>query len=849
MKQSTPADNPVLMLCLWTGLLCCCAMATAQDAESETQEKLPQLEQMLENLPSAEELMKADPFDWVVLNDGGVLVTEPLWPRPDTLNQMAKERSELEAARGGSSEEISARNARKTELRFLKIILLDDPLEDYRLPVAQVDRIIAFEELMLRRADVLMQDGEIARAYDLLLEVERRVPGWDLTAPRFDQLLLTEAGLKENDNDHYAALALLDELAVRNNKNPDLPVQLSQLVDQLVRESVEGQDFDQARYFMGRLSKHFPTHAVITRWEQDLRDRMTQLLEQAEQLAAAGKHDQAATKAVQADDVWPVTGNQRTKFSELLLRYQRVRVPVNDFSGRKVVSPVPLAADHRHRELTTVNLFEPESADELTYFQSSFFDLWDPQDLGREVVFSIRQTRPYWQSQPILSANQIADTLSDQLNPDLESFNPRLASFIKAFAVRSPGELQVSFTRVPLNLEALFRFPVKGIPEDSSASVHEASRQLMSRRFDLVSETDDQRVYQRSLPEPDGLIPTQYHVAEVVEQKYPDRHAILQAYSRDEVDMLPYLLPWEIDIIRATEQSFVQKYALPETHVLVFNPLSMAVENPQIRRALSFGVDRENLLKKVILRDPNMKYGRPAKAPWHSESYANSPLVEVPQYDMYLAFLLRLAAQEKLRIPLKQQFVAEAKAKALEAKQDWDEQAFRLDHAQEVAASAAHIELPVLRMVVDPGEIAKLAADQMVARWKALGFKMEIIPADQEGEPLGDGDWDLMYRAVRMEEPLLDLWSLMLTDDQFDVTRLANYPDWMRQELINLDYATSFVDARQRLFTIHRHIAAQAFIVPLWELDTFVAYKRRISGFEGRPLSVYHGVERWLVKP
>ncbi|MEZ6128546.1 MAG: ABC transporter substrate-binding protein [Planctomycetaceae bacterium] len=855
MRQPTSAILIKRLLCLLSGLLIFCAPLMAQDAadaSTDASNQLPTLEEMLTKLPTAEELIKADstkPFDWVVLNNGSVLVTEALYPRPDTLAKMAEERAQLQAARGGSSEEISKRNTRKTELRFLKIVLLDDPTEDYTLTVSEVERVISFEELMLRRADLLMEEGEIAKAYDLLLLVDRNVPGWAPTAPRFDQLLLRESQLKFKENDHYAALALLDELTARNPENQELPRQLGSIVDGLVKTSLESEDYARARYFIGRLTKHFPKHPVATGWQDRMRHRMNELMDQAAQLASSGKHAEAANIAVQADAVWNITGNQRAAYSGFVSRYQRLRVPVRDFSGGQVVSPVPLEADLRHEELTTVKLFEPYAADELTYFQSSFFDLWDPQDLGREVVFSIRQTRPYWQSQPILTANQIADALSDQLNSDLPSFNPRLASFIKAFAVRSPTELHVSFTRVPLNLEALFRFPVKGIPEDSTASVHDASRELLSRRFALVEETEDRRVFRRTDPEPDGLIPTQYHVAEVVEQKYPDRHADLQAYTRGEVDILPHLRPWEIDIIRQTEQSFVQQYALPQTHVLVFNPLSTAVENPQIRRALSFGVDRESLLKKVILRDPDMKYGRPAKAPWHSESYANSPLVTVPKYDMYLAYLLRLAALEKLKIPLKQQFVAEAKAKALAAKEDWDEQLFRLDKAQEIAASAAHITLPVLRMVVDSDEVAVLAADQMVTRWKALGFEIEMIPADRAGQTLTDDEWDFMYRSIRMQEPLLDLWSLMLTDDQFDVTRLANYPDWMRQELINLDYATSFLNAQQRLFTIHRHIAAQAFIVPLWELDDFIAFKRNVSGFQGRPLSVYHDVERWQVKP
>ena len=194
--------------------------------------------------------------------------------------------------------------------------------------------------------------------------------------------------------------------------------------------------------------------------------------------------------------------------------------------------------------------------------------------------------------------------------------------------------------------------------------------------------------------------------------------------------------------------------------------------------------------------------------------------------------------------------MAEAKARALAAKEDWDEEKFRFDNAQEIKAVTQHIQLPKLRLVCDPDEVAMLAAEQMVQRWQKLGYDIELIPGDQSGETLGEDDWDMMYRQVRMQEPLLDLWELLLTDTEFDVDKLSGYPDWMRQELINLDYATSFVDAQQRLFLIHRHMAAQAFIIPLWELDDFVALQRRnIAGFAARPLSVYHDVERWLVKP
>ncbi|MEZ6125900.1 MAG: ABC transporter substrate-binding protein [Planctomycetaceae bacterium] len=827
-----------------------CADEKPQESQG-TIDDLPTLQEMKDSLPDAQALMKSvdDPYDWIVLRGNRVLVTEPVYPRPDTLQKMATERSELENARGGTAEQRAARSQRKLELQNLKVILLEDRSQDYELPVTEVEQVIHFEELLLMRASQLMEAGETPTAYDLLNQVEKNFPGWPKAKPYFDALLLREAELKVQSGDSYGALALFDELASQNPEYPRLSEAMGKLVDQMITESVAEKNFQKARYLIGRLAKPYSGHAVVQKWQNQLQGQSASLLAQAQQKSAAGIHTEAARLADQANTIWRLTGNDRQAYNQAMSRHQVIKVAVRDFAGGQTVSPIALAPERRHHELTTIQLFEPVAADELTYFQSPFFELWDPRDLGREVLFTLRQTRAYWQTQPVITANQVADALSDQLNPDLASFNPRLASFVKSFSVKSPTQLQVTFTRVPLNLEALFRFPVMTIPEGNTQARHEAPRELLSKRFVLASEDETERSYVRSLPEPDGLIPTQYHVAEIVERKFPDRHTQLQAFNRGEVDVLPQLLPWEIDVFVAAGRATVQRYALPRSHVLVFNPLSPNVENPQIRRALSFGVDRENLLKKVILRDPDMKHGRISKAPWYSGSYANNPLVDPPRYDMYLSYLLRLAALEKLRIPEKQKFVAAAKAKALEGKQEWDEIIFRRDHADEITASASHIELPVLKMLVDPDEGAMLAAEQMAIRWNALGFRIELIPANTEGEPLTGSGWDFMYRRVTLLEPLLDLWSLMLTDDSFDVTRLASYPDWMRQELINLDYASSFLDAQQRLFLIHRHLAAQGFIVPLWELDEYMALQRTVKGFESRPLSLYHGAEKWVLTP
>ena len=59
---------------------------------------------------------------------------------------------------------------------------------DYQLPVSQVDRVISFEDMMLREADALIDIDEISQAYELLMEVERMAPGWKQASPRFREV-------------------------------------------------------------------------------------------------------------------------------------------------------------------------------------------------------------------------------------------------------------------------------------------------------------------------------------------------------------------------------------------------------------------------------------------------------------------------------------------------------------------------------------------------------------------------------------------------------------------------------------------------------------------------------------
>ncbi|MFY8058446.1 MAG: hypothetical protein ACOVRM_11940, partial [Planctomycetaceae bacterium] len=272
------------------------------------------------------------------------------------------------------------------------------------------------------------------------------------------RLLLSEAATRAAAGEIYAALALLDQVFQRNPQSTELPTRLGELVRPMISDAVGKEDFRKARYLIDRVRRLFPQHEVAVAAQTELQTLSQTLLDKATASSQQKQHAEAAELARRAEAVWPTAGNGRATFTQLFARHQVLRVGISDPQG-PFIHPAPLESDERLQELGQVSLFEPSSADELTYFRSGFFEVWDPTDLGREVVFTLRETKPSWQTQPLLTANQVAESIAQRIDIAHPLYSSRLASFVSEISVRSPSQLRLRFSRVPLSIESLLRFP------------------------------------------------------------------------------------------------------------------------------------------------------------------------------------------------------------------------------------------------------------------------------------------------------------------------------------------------------------------------------------------------------
>ena len=584
------------------GLFACSNSALAQEPKEDVPP--PKYNEMV--LPSGEDLLRGKPFDWIVLRTEDVLVVEPTSPRPDPVGRLTLRHKQAEVVylrtlkyrpartaeadqllqrdRGADADKVraaveeplaAARNRMQdsnTALQKLAVTLLDDSVDpDYVLDTRFIQRIVHYEDFVLRRVEQLIVEGRVSLAYDLMLLVGRRhrdnnarireeleddeativsniavlttrrqelrderealrklpvskrtagakkresdidnsiesftkeskeweedlvairkklrfarpkdfpkpdplqkddilFPSW----PKFDEtyvkLILKDAEQQAARNDLDGAWRLLEEIWKPGGVVIGLSAQMGSVVDRLVGPLVERQDYRQARHYLNRLAALEPEQVTVQKWRGTLIGQANTALGEARAAASRGEASAAVQSIERAARLWPEAPGLKEAHRELTDRHQSVRVGVLRVANTAASGPFPTAAEERARLLMTQTLFEPTRiAEQGVRYRSSYFEAWEPADLGREIKFTLKLRRADWESRGLVTSADVQSELAARLDPHRPSFDERLAGFVAGISVQSPSEFTVRFHRLPLRLESLWQFPV-GVQRES----------------------------------------------------------------------------------------------------------------------------------------------------------------------------------------------------------------------------------------------------------------------------------------------------------------------------------------------------------------------------------------------
>ena len=767
------------------------------------EETLPTLEEMV--LPSAGDLLTKPARDWIVLNTGGVLVVESVTPRPNTLVLRQKQLEDKEEERRKLPlDQRDAITAEILELNQFYILIPDLPgSPEYKLPLRRIVEIIHHEDLMLRRMSLLLDDGDINTAMELLTRLRKTYNDWPGLEDTYHRLLFVDAGQRVELGDAAGSLMLLDDLLTFDASRGGLSELIGRAVNLLVQAALDRDDYLAAQFYLNWLQKRIPDHPIYTNVTANLRQRVLDLIANANQASQSGELKQATVLMEEAVKIWSRTPELRTPYRTHAQRFQRLRVGVVDRPGETEAYFPASGAEQRQARLTSMNLFEIDRLrDGTVYYRTRFFDEWEPTDLGREMLFKLKQYRQPYEMQAIVSVTDIVTHLEHRMDPDDPFYDERFATYVESIQVQSPLEFSLRFRRVPPRIEPLLaQIPAR--PVDEAEAIGPVTD---PGGFAMVASTSDEVTYARKLAEADGL--PKYHVAEVVEQYYENFEKAAQGLQRGEVSMLPELPDWIVRRMQADDkfmkEYFVVQYLLPETHLLQFNPASTALRSRELRTALAYAVDRPTLLKEVALRDAKMTHGRVVTTPFYSGSPCRNIQLQPRRYDLSAAFAMLLASRKQLTEGI-----------------------------------------PPLKMIVAPDPVAHDVAVEIVNVWNKLGLQVTLVEADQPAPQ----SWDIIYRTVQMPEPLVEIWPFLAIKERAQLSDLDHFPDWLKQELVQLDRTSDQSRAISAMQTLHRHLSSDTAVFPLWEIDKFLVVRKNVQGLPDQPTHCYDRVDQWTVDP
>lgn len=770
-------------------------------AQPEGEEELPTIEEI--QLPSAKQLLTETPKDWIVLNTGGVLTVESLVPRPNTLEAREREVEELEKQRQQTPPDQRQRFVDQlNDLKSLNVTLPNvQGNPEFKLPIRQIVEIIHHEDLVIRRINALLKEKEIDPALELISRLRQNWETWPGMEEAQTAIVFTDAKKRIEAGNAANSLMLLDEVYRLNKGYLGLPNLTGDAIRQLLDNAFARDDYKAAQFYLNWISQRFDDHPVYKEFSQRLIDKAADLLAKADQASADGNAKEAAKLAEEAAWTWPRFTNLRGPHRTHTERFQRLKVGVVDLPGNSDAYFALTPAELRQQRVTKLTLFELDRLrDGTAYYRTRFFDEWEPTDLGREMRFTLKQFRQPYEMQAVLTTAEIVPLILNRLDESHPDHDERLSAYVRSVEIHSPMEFSLTFSRVPPRIEPLLASVEVTVPEEKLQEMILTD----PGGFQTTAIDETKIVYSRKLPEPDGL--PKYHVAEIIEQKYDSYEKAAQGLVRGDVSMLPNLPDWIIRRMLADEQFmkeyFIIPYQLPDTHLLQFNPASQPLRNRELRTALAYAVNREKLLKEIVLRDPAGTNGKIVTTPFLSSNPGRNILLEPRRYDLSSALAMVMASQKQLKGGL-----------------------------------------PQLTMIVAPGPVEEEVAREIVAVWKKIGLEVKLVFAHEEPPE----EWDLIYRTAQMVEPLVEIWPFLTIEERARLDDLRKYPDWLKQELVELDRTSDQSRAISAMQTLHRHLWANTAVFPLWELQRFMVVRKNIQGYPQNIMHCYDQVDRWTI--
>jgi len=742
-------------------------------------------------LAAEQRLCDMPPFDQIVLDDANknaVLDVEPL--------------------------DLPGRKLPAQPQGNLTIRLLADPTRQFDVSWQNIRTVTFFEQNLLGEARRLTDAGKFDEAFDYFARLLRQystLPGLDHAVNDYLQrnaLQLQQSGQNER------ALAVLAALYARQPDAPGLSGAVDAVCGKMIEQHLRSKNYAAARGVLDLWRTEFSVlnSPAAAAWEQRFAVAAERQVDEARRHLADKQYVEARKAMGRARDIWPESQQADTLRAEIQRANPTVSVGVFETSPREPVRRIDDWASLRASRLVEPTISEIVGFGSEGGVYRSPYGEWVPDDRGLRLSIKLSSAAgPAGKRVP--PADVIARFLLNMADPARPEYQPDLAAVLAGVSVEGTDWIHLDWKRPHVRPEALLQLPLTRVKvADDGRDVREA----VTPAPWAVHDSGPESQLFNAVPASNGPRPW---LRTIVEQTMPDEQTAVAALLRGEIDVLDRVPPWQVERLRAAQDVHVESYGLPTVHVLVMNPAKPLANQREFRRALCFGIDRDRIVKQVLLGGAELSGYTVLSGPFPAGLSFSDPLryaynsqLEPRPFEPRLAAVLATVAWSKVQDP----------------------------------TGKGDVELtpmPTLVLAHPADPVARVACETIQVQLAKEGIPVKLFEFTADELLAGNVDYDLRYAELAVWEPVTDARALL---GPGGLTGELCSP-YLAAALRELGKATNWRDVRAKLSEIHDIAYHDLPLIPLWQTVNFFAYREGVQGIGASPITLYQNVDQWRV--
>lgn len=683
----------------------------------------------------------------------------------------------------------------------IEVRLLENPEQRYEIRRSDIVKLEFFEDRLVVEARRLLGQNKFDDVFACLSRLERDFPQQEELPALMRDFLYLEARQLLDAGNYEAAWIRLDEAYSQVPNDDEINSLLAKALHQLIQHAWDANDERSVLQWLDRVQSKYGESQLTLRqeWQSRIDTRVTQLAaELATQLGASdfiGAYDTAFRIA----PFRPQDPALLANLTDLEQRFPTIRIGVTCPVLSEVVNG---DIDWRTRRIArllgrTVTEATQVGAEGCRY--ACPLGNVVPGDVLRDLQIEIRDTshgEDFWISQSVLDFAKQSHPLSNTFG----GLGP-------STSLPRAGQILLQTSGTHLILAGFLRIGLSTSLQDAYAR---SSDQLpLDRAYSMNTIRPEAASF---VANPEYLFRTERQYQQVVETTLKTSRDGLELLRTGRIDVIERLYPAEVPKLEGSGELTLVPYAIPSIHVLTPNPTRPWMANRTFRRALTYLLNREDILHRTLLAGQELAGCRVISGPLPAGKSPEDPIAYA-----YDESIIPYETNLGTGLVLLEAALAELK------------------RSQKLEVDLSQLEL---RVAYPASEIAAEACAEICRQWTLVGVRSVAVPLDNE-EATRTDDWDLMYRDLVIEEPLIDV-------AYFSRTSLNLPPSpYLSLAIERAQESVDWQSARTRLRELHRVVHEDATVIPLWQLQDYAVHRRGFTGIVSPLMRFYDSVEHW----